>query len=62
MKQKNRSAMIEGIEDTSFWVGRIICDTIGSAKGSADASHFKEGSEAVIRAEIAIIKAKGMVK
>lgn len=57
--QKDYPRMVRGMEDTSFWVGRTICDAIGSADASKDPEEFRFAAQAVMEAQAAILRAKG---
>lgn len=59
IKKGDRAGMIKGIEDTSFWSGRIICDGIGAESKALDESKkFTVAVQAIISAQKAIIQAK----
>ena len=55
----NPPAIVGGIEDTSFWVGRIICDGIGSeAAALKHPKRFGTAVQAVADGQKAILEAK----
>jgi hypothetical protein len=34
MKAQDRSKILDGIDDVSFWTGRVVCDVLGAAEHS----------------------------
>jgi hypothetical protein len=58
LSRSDYPGMIRGMEDTSFWVGRVICDAIGSANEKSDPDDFRAAAKAVMDAQAAILRAK----
>ena len=58
-QQGNRKEMIRGIEDVSFWVGRVVCDTFGAADpGGASEQTLTDTALAIFDGQRAIQLAK----
>ena len=57
--QNNGMEIVRGIEDTSFWVGRIMCDGIGGTGQALEHQEiYHSAVQAIINAQTAIIKGR----
>lgn len=61
VEQKNRKLALYFLEDTSFWMGRVTCDTIGAAEGAQDFKQYRTAAFAVMNAAEAIARAKSFL-
>ena len=59
LNENDSLAMIRGVDDTSFWVGRSIAEMISASEaGEQNLPLFKSGLHILLKAQMAIAKAK----
>ncbi|MAG24174.1 hypothetical protein CMI47_01215 [Candidatus Pacearchaeota archaeon] len=57
IRKGDRRGMFEGVEDTSFWTGRVVCDAFGSRDGATE-KELEQAAKAILEAEKSIYRAR----
>jgi hypothetical protein len=61
IRTRNGKMILFGLEDTSFWMGRVTCDAIGASEGASDLAPFRQAGLAVMKAAEAIARGKSFL-
>jgi hypothetical protein len=63
MKAQDRSKILDGIDDVSFWTGRVVCDVLGAAEHSpVDTALVERAGRAVLEGQRLVMQAKSQVR
>jgi hypothetical protein len=61
IRTQNGKMVLFGLEDTSFWMGRVTCDAIGAAEDTRELAPFRQAAFAVMKAAEAIARGKSFM-